>query len=1116
MYKIFAELRFRDKTRLLPKILLRMKFTFFFMTVFLLQSKASIFAQKISLSVKNATLTEVVGLIRQQTNINIFYNNESVVNLKPITISVKNKELTAVLDECFKGQPLTYQLINNTILITAKAEQAKTTPPVPPSITVSGQVTGEKGEPLAGVTVKEKTSATAVASDKDGNYKITVQQDAVLVFTFIGYETREIPVNGLTNVNAALQMANNGLNQVVVVGYGTQKKVTVTGSVVSLNGSDIVKTPETNVALSLEGKLPGLNINVRSGESGNEDVEVLIRGKGTLGNNSPLVVIDGVASADDFTRINPNDIESVTVLKDASAAIYGVQAANGVILVTTKRAKEGKPTLTYSGSFLLTQPDKIPNLMSSSQYAIAENEYLEGVGQPDRWTAQDITLFENGTDPIQHPNVNWWKETFRTWTPQNVNNLSVSGGTQSLRYYVSGQQTNEGSNYRNNDGTGYTQKQFRANLDGEINSSLSFSIDYDIRSQDKDYGLIGGFGQIISVAPNVPAMYPNGLLGPVPFGYNPLIMGSQIPGYNNTVLDHNNLRADVKLKLDEITNGLFLEGFVANSADNSTNKIFQRVWYVYSYDPATKQYDPIRGGQTSTNPYLLENLENDNSLTYNIKLAYQHDFGKNKIDAFAAYEQNQSNSSLLGADRYNFISDQLDQLNFGSSVGETNSGSATESARQNYFGRINYSYDNKYLLNATLRVDGSQNFAPQNRFGTFPSISAGWRISQEPFFKDITFINDLKIRASWGKLGNDAIPAFQYLATYKYGTGYFFGANATNQYAGLQLATTPNPNITWEVANDRNIGLDAILLNNKLSISADYFNNVRSNILIVPTASIPTFTGLTLPDENLGVVSNKGFEIEANYQNKVNPDWSYSIDGNISYSKNRVDNIDEPNNIPSYQRLTGHPIDAFMGYKADGIYQTQDQINATPHLPGAVPGDIRYVDVNGDGKIDALDEIRSDYSETPRVIYGLTLGGQHKNLDLSIFLQGQADVQAYVMPTGLYEDESYFTGRWQQAGDNTYPRAFVSPTGPVGNNALPSTFWIKSAAFIRLKNVQLGYTLSDKATHFLKISKARFYVSGENLLVLDGIKILDPENASSNGVIYPIQRVLALGLNVTF
>lgn len=989
---------------------------------------------------------------------------------------------------------------------------------------VTGKITDSAGESLPGVTVVVKGTTTGAVTDIDGNYIMNkVSSESTLVISFVGMLTQEIVVGNQTTISVTMLVDAIGIEEVVAIGYGTQKKATVTGAISTVKGDKLIKTPTSNLATSLAGQLPGLSVNVRSGDPGNENVQMLIRGKSTLGNNGVLTVIDGVAGGN-IQDLNSEDIESIAVLKDASAAIYGARAANGVILVTTKRGKVGGPQISYTGNFGVTQPTMQQNLMDSWQYAVAENEYLINNGQTSKWSEQDVTLFKNGTDPLFHPNVDWYDESFRKWTSQKQHNITLSGGTEKIKYYISGRILDQDRNFKENDNKGLNRYQLRANIDAQVSKILKVGIDMNY-SKDKVENAYQGnnrnWWQIRSQLPNVVAFWPNGLPGPSQFGYNPATMGSSEKfGYNRENTFGFSSKLSFDLDLSQITDGLSLSGF-GRFGDSSQNfeKFFKQS-YFYNYDAENDEYIKIAAGQIVQSPELLETNNRSQSKTYHIKLAYQKRFGDHNVDAFAAYEQSESNYAGFTGYRKDFLTDQLPVLSAGSDVGKDNSGYKRDAARINYFGRVNYGYKEKYLVSATLRYDGSQNFPKDERFGFFPGVSAGWVLSQESFIQDNTdYIDVLKLRGSWGKMGNDAVPPFQYLATYEYGQGYYFGESAAI-VPGFKESTTPNPEITWEVAETMNIGFESVLWKGLLSFTFDVFKSKRENILTKKQASTPDYSGLILPDVNIGEVETKGYELEISHSKVINSDWSYFVSGNMSYAKNKVLFFDESPNVADYQKKTGYPIDSWLLYQADGIYQTQADIDATPHLPNTAPGDIKYLDINDDGKIDGSDRAREDLSATPQVMYGINLGAKYKNWEISMFLQGQEGSKVKLIPEGLYMDKEFFDGRWTQPGDNLYPRSFNSNRAAVGNNALNSTFWMKSGAFMRMKNVELAYTLPNSLTHKANISNVRLFVNASNLfMIYDDVKIVDPETLKNGGAdlaTYPIQRLVNIGVKINF
>lgn len=990
--------------------------------------------------------------------------------------------------------------------------------------TLTGTITDDTGQPLPGVTIMIKDSSHGTITDANGNYALTnVSDKSVIVISFVGMKSQEIAVGSQSTISVTLKSDVIGLDEVVAIGYGTQKKATVTGSIATIKGEELAKNPSSNFATALQGQMPGLSVNIRNGDPGNESVQILVRGKSTLGNTGVLVVIDGVAGGD-IQSLNPADIESISVLKDASAAIYGARAANGVILVTTKRGKIGKPKLNYSANFGATQPTRMQNLMDSWEYAVAENEYLINNGLTPKWSDQDITLFKNGTDPLFHPNVDWYDVSFRKWTPQKQHNLSLSGGSDNIKYFISGQIVDQDRMFKENDKKGLDRYQLRANIDAKISKILNVGIDMNYSKEIVENAYQGNYRNwwdITRMLPNVVAFWPNGLPGPVGFGYNPATEGSSEKfGYNRENSFGFGTKLSFDLDLSQITDGLSLSGF-ARFGDGSQNfeKFFKQS-YFYNYDAVKDEYIKIAAGQIVQSPELLETNNRSQSKNYNIKIAYQKQFGEHNIDAFVAYEQYQSNYAGFTAYRKNFLTDQLPVLSAGSDVGKDNSGYKADGARINYFGRLNYGFKEKYLLNATLRYDGSQNFPSDNRFGLFPGVSAGWVLSKESFITDnYEFVDVLKIKGSWGQMGNDAVPAYQYLATYKYGNGYYFGIPSVKS-PGFIESTTPNPEITWEVAETMNFGFESVLWKGLLSFNFDVFQSKRKNILTKKNASIPDYTGLTLPDVNIGTVENNGFEFEVIHSKVVNSDLWYSVSGNISYAKNKVTFFDESPNVADYQKKTGFPIDSYLLYKADGIYQTQAEIDATPHLPNTAPGDIKYLDVNGDNKIDGKDMVRETLSQTPEIMYGINLEARYKNWEISALIQGQARAKVRLIPEGIYMDKEFFDGRWLKEGDNKYPRSFNSNRQAVGNNALQSTFWMKSAAFMRLKNVELAYNLPKSLTERINIMNVRLYVNASNpFIIYDHLKIIDPEQILTGGTgltQYPLQRMVNVGINVNF
>ncbi|MGY0036561.1 SusC/RagA family TonB-linked outer membrane protein [Pedobacter sp. NJ-S-72] len=825
------------------------------------------------------------------------------------------------------------------------------------------------------MTVKGTNIGTS--SDASGNYLINASEKSVLIFSSTAYLRKEVPVNGNSKINVQLNTDQKALDEIVVVGYGVQKKATVTGSVATLKGDALRESPAANLTNAIAGRVPGVISTNRSGEPGSDFSTLLIRGMGTLNDNSPLIVIDGVANRGAFERMNPDDIESISVLKDASAAIYGAQSANGVILITTKRGKTGKPVITYNGSYGYTQPTTLPKLVNAGQYATYINEVNDRLGQPHQYSAADIQKYTAGSDPLNFPNTNWYHEVVKDFSPQYRHALTLSGGNDKFDHFISGEYLNQDGIFRNS-ATGYKQYNLRSNVTARVTSDLKVSLNLSERIEDRRYSNYDSgtiFAELLSAYPTLPAYYPNGLPGPgLAGGRNPVLMASGATGYNK-IKDYS-LQSDLSfdLKLPYVTKGLSISGLAAFDFRFNNGKKLYDNWDAYRYNPSTNNYDNLRNTEGPIN--LNENFRNYQLQTYNLKLGYERRFGDHNVNAFVAYEQSSNYNEGISAYRTGFLSSKIDQIFIGSDIDKDNGSVAGQSARQNLFGRLTYSFKDRYLAEFILRHDGSFNFPKGKQWGTFPALSVGWRISEENFFKNnVSFVNQLKLKASWGKLGNDKIDPYQNLQQYYLDNGYYFGANGDRQQ-GLSAGVAPNPGITWEVANTSNIGLESSFFHGDLSVNADYFISKRSNILTARNASVPSSTGLTgkLPAENIGKVNNKGIELEVFYKHSLNQDFSYSIGGNFTHTKNEVVFMDEAANVPDWQKVQGHPMDSWLVYKSEGIYRTQAEIDNSVHLPNTKPGDIRYADVDGDKKISSNDMVRAFDSPTPSTVFALNFG----------------------------------------------------------------------------------------------------------------------------------------------
>jgi TonB-dependent starch-binding outer membrane protein SusC len=1112
------------------KFIFKMKLTtlLFVVTLFQLQATET-FGQKtkVSLDLENVRLEQVFDKIESLTTFKFIYKDEKVDYQRIVTVKAKNENVTKVLDKLFKGSNIEYKIVGNQIIIKPGKDIGKVTPPIkelptkeiakvetPQGMTITGTIVDEANVPLIGANVLEKGTTNGTVSDIDGKFSINVKnENATLVFSYLGHQTLEIAITTQTVLNVVLKTETSNIAEIVVVGYGTQKKATITGAVSSIKAEEIQQTQTANLANNLTGRVSGLVINNRGGEPGGDNIRVLIRGIGTTGDNSPLYVIDGIANRGSFERLNPDDIESISVLKDASAAIYGAQAANGVILVTTKRGKAGKTSFSYNNSFSLSQPTRRPYLMNAPQYLTWIDEQNTRNGRPSEF--QDvIEQYKNGTaDPNKWANTDWWGAVMDKWTPQSQHSLNIRGGNEKTKFFLSGQYLNQDALYLG-DAYGYQQYNTRSNIDTKITKNLQIGFDLSARIGDKVGSSLETdqlIRQVFVQAPFEQPYYENGLVVKTSKG-NPINLVNGNNGNKTTQTKKYDSKLSFNLDLPFITEGLYANGYAAFDFYTTTRKDISTPFDQYLYNEQTGEY--VNLGDQTGKTALFQQYSEETNKTYHIRLGYNKSIGNHTLGSFIAYEQYIQFGEYIFASRQSLISKDIPFLFSGGDENKENGGSGYQSARRNFFSRVNYNYDDKYLAEVTFRYDGSANFAKGNRYGFFPGASFGWRISKEPFFKSEK-ISELKLRASWGILGNDRVANFQYLQFYNIANSYIFG-ETPGLTIGLTPGKTPNPNITWETAQKYNLGIDFRLKNNILDGTIELFYEDRSDILAPRNASVPVFSGITLPDENIGRVSNRGVEVQLNHTKNIK-DFTYTLGGQFTFAKSEIKFIDEPSNIPEWQRRTGNPVDYLLVYEADGIYQDEDDIADSAHFPDAKPGDVRFVDKNNDGVINTDDQIILDNSPTPKMVYGFSLGLKYKNFALNTFFQGQAMASTIYRPFDINQQSAFFDERWtskRATPDAIYPAAY-----DIGSSSFQnvSTIWIKNNAFLRVKNVELSYFLDNTSTQKIGIENLKVFVSGHNLVFLfDKVGINDPESVSSTGWFYPQQRLFSTGLSLTF
>jgi TonB-linked SusC/RagA family outer membrane protein len=1002
---------------------------------------------------------------------------------------------------------------------------------------VEGKVVDENAVPLPGVNVIVKGTSVGTTTDSEGAFALSVpDQNAVLVFSFIGYKSQEVSVGSQTRFDVTLATDIETLSEVVVVGYGETKKESLTSAITSVKGSELVKSPQTNLSNSFAGRVSGVVANTSSGEPGSDNSRLLIRGQSTTGVNTPLVVIDGVANRiGGLERLDPNDIASISVLKDASAAIYGSQAANGVILITTKRGTKGKPVFTFTNNQGFVKPTRLPEMANSSTYAQIMNEiqyYNQPAGGLNQiYSAEDVQKFANGSDPVNFPNTNWTDATMRSVSLQSQQNLSLNGGGENVNYFVSlGRRHQEGI-YKNTN-LDFEQWNLRINLDVKVSENFKIGVDLAGRDEKKIFPTSGAgniFRATYRTYPTLPVYYPGDLPSPgLEGGNNPVLIATDKTGFDEQPLTVLNSLINFEYKLPFIE-GLAVKGFFAQDLSFGSRKLFNKPWIAYSPNTSTTPttYEPRRYGPVTSE--LTQRDTTSTLKTINLSLNYEKTIGQSYLKAFVAYEQSAIDGQYFETFRRGFLSDQISEIDLGGSAPEesSNKGNSKRLTRRNYFGRLSYDYGQRYLVEVQFRYDGSSIFPKGKEWGFFPSASVGWRISEEPWF-EVAPINNLKLRASYGLLGNDRVNTFQYLNSFMLRSGaYVIGGTPIPTFSVLQLA---NPDITWETAKKLDIGIEVGFLE-RFTLELDYFNERREDLLI-PRASLPYVSGIVneysssgavkapiIPAENIGEVKNSGIEVQLGYNQTVG-DFDISLNGNLTYNKSEVIFLDDAAGLPDYQQRVGKPLGSQLLYRTIGIFKTAEDLATYPKLPGNQLGDLIYEDINNDGQITASDRVREELSNIPQIIYGFGGGVVYKNFDFSILLQGQARVAQYVLPesgsVGNYFN-SWAENRWNPSNTSgTYPRVDTRTSSSINGGLNKNDFWLYNTAFLRIKNVELGYNLPLAVAERVKLSGARIYANVFNLATFSKVKDFDPEGTSESAQFYPQQQIFNIGVNLKF
>lgn len=1109
-----------DNPSIKKKIIMRINLVSILITMACAQVSASGYAQLISLSKKDVPLKTVFLNIQKQTDYNFFWRGENLTNVK-VSIKLQNASIDDALKQIFKDLPFTYSIVKKSIVI--KKKKTVFAISVQDSIVnVKGKVSDSTGIALTGVIIKIKGSSKGTATDASGNYSIDVPRNGILVFRYVGFREKELPVNASGRMNVVLSEASSGLDEVVVVAYGTQKKATVTGAISSIQTKEIKQSPAANLAVTLAGRLPGLTAVQRSGEPGRDLTQIFIRGQGTVNSQSPVILVDGIER--DLTYIDPNEIESVTILKDASStAIFGVRGANGVILVTTRRGTSEIPEINFSTELSAQDFTRFIIPVNSFEFAQLKNQALKNDGMPYQFTAEQIEKYRSGVDRLRYPDTDWPDIITTKYSTQQRQNLNVSGAGKAMKYFVNAGYLHQGGQFKTEKDLAYdpsfflNRYNFRSNIDVQLNKSLKAFLNVAgyLEKRNSPFGITDNpSAMIIAYLNNLPATIP----GPVtPDGG---VITSDIisaPAYGQlnrsgyTQRTSSNVIATYGMEqsLDFIAKNLSVKAVMSFDASTINNLNASRNYekYVQVIDQTLKGADGLdsvyyrKFDDSKNTPLAISGSRAYNSLSnFQGSLNYHNSFDKHAVSGLLLYQQQK-----------NIINEQLPYNLRGLAA------------------RLTYGYDAKYLFEFNAGYNGSEQFAKGRRFGFFPAVSGGWLLSREKFLQDNKVITLLKLRGSYGEVGNDRIGGarFLYLDDIQMGGGGYSESLGYGERVNINLLR--NEQLQWEVAKKANVGIELGLFD-QVNIVVDLFKEKRDNILRY-RGTVPALNGFpisTLPPVNIGVIENKGFEIEVNYKKVFSKDFAILSKLNTSFARNKQLFADEAQLSADYAyryRQTGFRIGQNFGYVVDRYFESADDIKNSPlqNVGGYAsrPGDFKYKDLNGDHIVDERDRAPIGYSGVPEYTFGGAFNITYKNFDLSVLVQGVTNVYNYYQGRGTWTWMNYnerhlqsWTAERAAKGEPIlYPRITTQVPSP---NEQLNTFFNIDASYIRIKNAEFGYVLPENLAKKIGAKRIRLYANGLNLFTWDRLPTKDFDPELNDGLAYPVTRLYNFGLNFTF
>lgn len=1094
--------------------------------------------KRVNLEVKNQSVHSLLVEIERQTHVRFVFSPAMIDAGRLVSVTARNQTISQILDKYFKPMGISYECTEKVIVL--RSDKALMRPEPAPARTqeeaglkkVNGTVTDETGSGLPGVSILVKGSAIGTTTDIEGNFVMDNLDDAaVLIFSFVGYVAQEVAVGGQSVIRISLKPSQKELDELVVVGYGTVKKANLTGAVATIDSKSIENRPITNSSQALQG-LPGVYVNMNQGRPGADGANITIRGVSSYNTemgSGPLVLVDGVEFS--LRDVNPNDIEKVTVLKDAaSAAIYGSRAQNGVVLITTKTGqKNTKVRIDYSGYLGIQQATRLPDnvVTNTLEYMEGKNRALANEGRAAEYSQALMDEYRAGTDPYIYPNTDWFKVMFRNAAIQE-HNLRLSGGSDRSTYSVSlGYLDQKGIL----PGSSAKKYSFSTNINSEVTPWLTIGSNviatwwdnnegaYTVNDGNGEGGIMGLIYRGLPMQTNLAqdGTYADQWIR-VPghnFFRNPYALSFEGRHINKSLRGIANLYAQINLPFD-----------VKYKITVAPNMYFENEKFNYPVIPLT---NTKTGDVTNMGNIPPRGVFQGSGLNFSFTnfhtLNWEKNFKENHyINALGGFSLEHFSIGRFTAQNQGYLGNEITELN-GGSLNPAVTGTSTKSRIMSTFGRINYVFKDKYLFETNFRFDGSSRFEESRRWGFFPSFSAGWRISEENFLKNVQAVSNLKLRASWGQLGNQNIPLFSYINAVELNSSSFTANYSFNNIvaSGAAVRTLADPTVGWESTTASNVGIDGGLFNNRLTFEFDLFRKYTDGILA--RVNLPAQVGnLQGPLSNIGSVSNKGYELTIGYRDRIGG-VNYNLAGNITHLVNKVENTNGAILYNTNRIIQeGSPINSFFGLQSLGLFQSKAEIDASPFQNNVTnPGDIKYKDQNGDGKIDSGDRVVIGQSN-PGYTYTFTAGGDYKGFDLAMFWQGTFKIDTYVTANlaqpyknGAGVTRDWLTDSWTPENPNaSLPRLTTANGYP--QNFQVSDFWLQSIAYLRLKNIQLGYTLPGNVVKKLGLSKVRLYVNGQNMITVSKFRLGDPERdpAAAGVVAYPIAKVASFGLNVSF